>query len=34
MIDFYKYLKCPECRDCGLYCSEHREEVEKILGFN
>lgn len=31
MIDFYKYLKCPECRDSGLYCKEHKSEVERIL---
>ena len=30
-IDFYKYLKCPDCKDVGLYCEPHRKEVEKIL---
>ena len=31
MIDFEKYLKCQDCKDSGLYCKKHREEVEKIL---
>jgi len=31
MIDFYKYLNCDECRESGLYCTEHREEVTQIL---
>jgi len=31
VIDFYKYLNCPECKDAGLYCKIHRTEVEKIL---
>ena len=31
MIDYYKYLKCPECKDTGLYCKPHRIEVEEIL---
>lgn len=31
MIDYYKYLKCPDCKDSGLYCKSHRDEVEKIL---
>jgi hypothetical protein len=31
MIDFYKYLKCPNCKESGLYCPTHRKEVEKIL---
>lgn len=31
MIDYYKYLKCPYCKESGLYCSAHRKEVEKIL---
>ena len=31
MINFYKYLKCPDCKDVGLYCKLHRKEVESIL---
>ncbi len=31
LINFIKYLNCPDCKDSGLYCSEHRIEVEKIL---
>jgi hypothetical protein len=31
IIDYYKYLKCQECRKIGLYCLPHRLEVEKIL---
>ena len=31
MIDFTKYLQCPECRSIGLYCVKHRKEVEKKL---
>jgi len=31
MIDFYKYLACPACKDSGLYCIVHRKEVEQIL---
>ena len=34
MIDFSKYLNCPDCKDSGVYCSEHRVEVEKILKEN
>jgi hypothetical protein len=30
-IDYFKYLKCMECRKVGLYCPPHRDEVEKIL---
>ena len=30
-VDFYKYLKCPKCVESGLYCQEHRIEVENIL---
>lgn len=30
-VDYFKYLKCPECRKVGLYCGPHRIEVEKIL---
>ncbi|MCE2505577.1 MAG: hypothetical protein J4F36_03695 [Nitrosopumilaceae archaeon] len=31
MIDYYKYLKCPKCKESGLYCITHRKEVEQIL---
>jgi len=31
LIDFNKYLNCPDCKEVGLYCAEHRIEVEKIL---
>ncbi len=31
MIDFTKYLQCPDCRLSGLYCVKHRAEVEKKL---
>lgn len=34
MIDFSKYLNCPDCKDAGVYCDEHRVEVEKILKEN
>ncbi|MCV0410512.1 hypothetical protein [Nitrosopumilus sp.] len=34
MIDYEKYLKCPDCRNAGLYCKPHREEVETILKNN
>ncbi|MEX0656457.1 MAG: hypothetical protein WD154_02790 [Nitrosopumilaceae archaeon] len=31
MINFYKYLNCTACQESGLYCKEHKGEVEKIL---
>jgi len=31
LIDYYKYLKCTSCRKLGLYCPEHRAEVERLL---
>ena len=34
MIDFRKYLNCPDCKESGIYCSAHRIEVEKILKEN
>jgi len=34
MINFYKYLKCPDCQESGLYCKKHKGEVEKILAEN
>ncbi len=33
-IDFDKYLNCPYCKKSGLYCPEHRSEVEQILKQN
>ena len=30
-IDYRKYLNCPACKDVGLYCSEHRKEIELII---
>jgi len=30
-IDFYKYLNCPDCKECWAYCPKHKIEVEKIL---
>jgi hypothetical protein len=24
LIDFSKYLDCPDCKDSGIYCDEHR----------
>lgn len=31
MIDFRKYLNCPECKKTPPYCVEHRKEVNAIL---
>jgi len=31
LIDFNKYLNCPDCQKVEFYCAEHRIEVEKIL---
>lgn len=31
LIDYEKYLRCPDCKKSGLYCSKHKAEVEKIL---
>jgi len=31
LINFIKYLNCQDCKDSGLYCREHRIEIEKIL---
>ena len=33
-IDFSKYLNCPGCIVSGLYCDEHKKEVEKYLAEN
>lgn len=30
-IRFSKYLNCQACKESGLYCDEHKKEVEKIL---
>jgi len=31
MLDFRKYLNCPECRQRPPYCAKHRKEVEAML---
>ena len=31
MIDFNRYLKCPDCIKSGLYCTTHKIEVETTL---
>jgi len=31
MLDFRKYLNCPECRQKPPYCPEHKREVRAIL---
>lgn len=31
MINFYKYLNCPKCREVEFYCPKHKREVEEIL---
>jgi len=31
MIDFRKYLNCPECKKSPPYCIEHKKEVNAIL---
>ena len=31
MFDYTKYLNCKACKASGLYCTEHRIEVEKKL---
>ncbi len=33
-MDFTKYLNCPDCKINVPYCTNHRKEVEKILGFH
>ena len=33
-IDYYKYLKCPDCKDVTSYCKPHRIEVDKILNLD
>jgi len=30
-MDYSKYLACHACQDSGLYCTEHRIEVEANL---
>jgi len=34
VIDYYKYLQCPKCKESGLYCKPHRLEVDNILNQN
>ncbi|MFQ5440172.1 MAG: hypothetical protein ACE5DL_01785 [Nitrosopumilaceae archaeon] len=31
MIDYFKYLRCPECVENELCCKPHKIEVEKLL---
>jgi hypothetical protein len=31
MIDFRKYLNCPDCRNAQPYCIPHRKEVDEML---
>jgi len=30
-IDFYEYLKCPDCKAVESFCSKHKLEVENFL---
>jgi len=30
-IDFYKYLKCPDCKDVMSFCLKHKLEVENFV---
>jgi len=30
LIDFHKYLNCPNCKEVEFYCSKHRAEVENL----
>ena len=34
LIDYEKYLRCPDCKKKGLYCQKHKVEVEEILRKN
>ena len=31
VIDYDKYLQCPQCKESKLYCNLHKIEVDKIL---
>jgi len=31
MLDFRKYLNCPDCKASPPYCTIHRKEVNTIL---
>jgi hypothetical protein len=31
MLDFRKYLNCPDCKNSPPYCTTHRKEVKAIL---
>jgi hypothetical protein len=33
-IDYRKYLNCSACKKVGLYCPEHRKEVEITIQAN
>ncbi len=30
-MDYSKYLRCHACQESGLYCTQHRTEVEANL---
>ena len=30
-INFYKYLKCPDCKDVMSFCPKHKLEVENFV---
>jgi len=34
LINYTKYLNCPDCKKKELYCDTHRTEVELILFGN
>ncbi len=34
VIDYDKYLNCPDCKAIQFYCSPHKKEVDKILNQN
>ena len=31
VIDFYKYLNCPNCKELEFFCTTHKIEVDKII---
>ena len=34
VIDYDKYLNCPDCKDVQFYCTPHKKEVDEILNQN
>ncbi len=34
VIDYYKYLNCPDCKKLQFYCAPHKIEVDKILNHS